>query len=67
MERAWSVSVATLGEKLNVSEMRVRRGLEEFSGRNLLRKVPGGAVPIPSPRRTPTASSGAGCLSRASL
>jgi len=47
MERAGSVSVAALSEKLSVSDMTVRRDLEELSARNLLRKVHGGAVPVP--------------------
>jgi DeoR/GlpR family transcriptional regulator of sugar metabolism len=41
-----SVSVAELSRKLGVSDMTIRRDLEELSGRNLLRKVHGGAIPV---------------------
>ncbi len=41
-----SVSVAELSKKLGVSDMTIRRDLEELSGRNLLRKVHGGAIPV---------------------
>jgi DeoR/GlpR family transcriptional regulator of sugar metabolism len=37
MERAGSVSVAALSEKLDVSDMTVRRDVEEFSARNVFR------------------------------
>ncbi|MEW6637533.1 MAG: DeoR/GlpR family DNA-binding transcription regulator [Actinomycetota bacterium] len=47
LERAGSVSVAALSEELGVSDMTVRRDLEELSAQNLLRKVHGGAVPVP--------------------
>ncbi|HSK99701.1 MAG TPA: DeoR/GlpR family DNA-binding transcription regulator [Rubrobacteraceae bacterium] len=47
MEKAGSVSVAALSELLGVSDMTVRRDLEELSARALLRKVHGGAVPVP--------------------
>src|SRR3712207_1681364 len=53
MERAGSVSVAALSEKLDVSDMTVRRDLEELSARNLLRKVHGGAVPVPKTAAEP--------------
>ena len=44
--RVGSVSVADLSRKLNVSDMTIRRDLEELSGRGLLRKVHGGAIPV---------------------
>src|ERR687894_1184081 len=47
LETAGGVSVSALSERLRVSDMTVRRDLEELSARNLLRKVHGGAVPIP--------------------
>ncbi len=47
LERGGSVSVAALSQKLGVSDMTVRRDLEELSARNLLKKVHGGAVPLP--------------------
>lgn len=46
LERAGSVSVAALSRQLDVSDMTVRRDLEELSARGLLRKVHGGAVPV---------------------
>ncbi|MEJ7820535.1 MAG: DeoR family transcriptional regulator, partial [Rubrobacteraceae bacterium] len=46
LERAGSVSVAALSRRLDVSDMTVRRDLEELSARGLLRKVHGGAVPV---------------------
>ena len=57
--RAGSVSVADLSRRLKVSDMTIRRDLEELSGRKLLRKVHGGAVPLPKSNpivRDPTAS-----------
>jgi DeoR/GlpR family transcriptional regulator of sugar metabolism len=47
LERSGSVTVAALSRSLEVSDMTVRRDLEELSARNLLRKVHGGAVPVP--------------------
>ena len=47
LERTGSVSVAALSRSLEVSDMTVRRDLEELSARNLLRKVHGGAVSVP--------------------
>lgn len=44
--RIGSVSVADLSKKLKVSDMTIRRDLEELSGRRLLRKVHGGAIPV---------------------
>jgi DeoR/GlpR family transcriptional regulator of sugar metabolism len=44
--RIGSVSVADLSRKLKVSDMTIRRDLEELSGRRLLRKVHGGAIPV---------------------
>jgi DeoR/GlpR family transcriptional regulator of sugar metabolism len=44
--RVGSVSVADLSRKLNVSDMTIRRDLEELSGRGLLREVHGGAIPV---------------------
>lgn len=46
LERTESVSVAALSRRLAVSDMTVRRDLEELSSRSLLRKVHGGAVPV---------------------
>ena len=46
LEQTGSVSVAALSERLRVSDMTVRRDLEELSARRLLRKVHGGAVPV---------------------
>ena len=53
LERAGSVSVAALSRSLGVSDMTVRRDLEELSARNLLRKVHGGAVPVPKAAAEP--------------
>src|SRR3712207_6103604 len=47
LERSGSVLVASLSRSLGVSDMTVRRDLEELSARNLLRKVHGGAGPGP--------------------
>jgi DeoR/GlpR family transcriptional regulator of sugar metabolism len=47
LERTGGVSVADLSRRLGVSDMTVRRDLEELSARNQLRKVHGGAVRIP--------------------
>src|SRR5215207_6012180 len=44
--RIGSVSVADLSRRLCVSDMTIRRDLEELSGRGLLRKVHGGAIPV---------------------
>jgi DeoR/GlpR family transcriptional regulator of sugar metabolism len=44
--RIGSVSVADLSRRLSVSDMTIRRDLEELSGRGLLRKVHGGAIPV---------------------
>ncbi|HKH11348.1 MAG TPA: DeoR/GlpR family DNA-binding transcription regulator [Rubrobacter sp.] len=46
LETVGGVSVSALSERLRVSDMTVRRDLEELSARNLLRKVHGGAVPV---------------------
>ncbi|MBA2344658.1 MAG: DeoR/GlpR transcriptional regulator [Rubrobacter sp.] len=46
LERAGSVSVAELSERLGVSDMTIRRDLEALSERRLLRKVHGGAIPV---------------------
>lgn len=46
LEREGNVSVAAVARRLSVSDMTVRRDLEELSSRNLLRKVHGGAVPV---------------------
>lgn len=46
LDRAGSVSVAGLAEWLRVSDMTIRRDLEALSGRGLLSKVHGGAVPL---------------------
>lgn len=51
--RVGSVSVAELSRKLKVSDMTIRRDLEELSGRKLLRKVHGGAVPLPKAAAEP--------------
>jgi DNA-binding transcriptional ArsR family regulator len=51
--RAGSVSVADLSRRLKVSDMTIRRDLEELSGRKLLRKVHGGAVPLPKAAAEP--------------
>src|SRR5215212_9020876 len=48
LERAGSVSVAALSRRLGVSDMTVRRDLDDLSARSLLRKVHGGAVPVPN-------------------
>ena len=53
IERAGSVSVAALSESLGVSDMTVRRDLEELSAQKLLRKVHGGAVPLPKTATEP--------------
>jgi DeoR/GlpR family transcriptional regulator of sugar metabolism len=53
LERAGSVTVAALSQSLEVSDMTVRRDLEELSARNLLRKVHGGAVPVPKTAAEP--------------
>ena len=53
LETAGGVSVSALSERLRVSDMTVRRDLEELSARNLLRKVHGGAVPIPKTAAEP--------------
>ena len=45
LERAGSVSVAGLSERLRVSDMTIRRDLEALSARELLQRVHGGAVP----------------------
>ena len=46
LEASGAVSVTELSGQLGVSDMTVRRDLEELSARNLLRKVHGGAVPV---------------------
>ena len=53
LEASGGVSVSALSERLQVSDMTVRRDLEELSARNLLRKVHGGAVPIPKTAAEP--------------
>jgi DeoR/GlpR family transcriptional regulator of sugar metabolism len=53
LERDGSVSVAALSRGLGVSDMTVRRDLEELSARNMLRKVHGGAVPVPKTAAEP--------------
>src|SRR5215208_5269829 len=53
LERAGSVSVAALSRGLGVSDITVRRDLEELSARNMLRKVHGGAVPVPKTAAEP--------------
>jgi DeoR/GlpR family transcriptional regulator of sugar metabolism len=46
LEKSGSVTVMELSKSLAVSDMTVRRDLEELSSRSLLRKVHGGAVPV---------------------
>jgi DeoR/GlpR family transcriptional regulator of sugar metabolism len=53
LEQSGSVSVMDLSEKLGVSDMTIRRDLEALSSRKLLKKVHGGAVPIPKAAREP--------------
>lgn len=53
LEWAGSVSVAALSERLAVSDMTVRRDLEELAAQKLLRKVHGGAVPVPKTATEP--------------
>jgi DeoR/GlpR family transcriptional regulator of sugar metabolism len=53
LERAGSVSVVALSRGLGVSDMTVRRDLEELSAHNMLRKVHGGAVPVPKTAAEP--------------
>src|ERR671914_1687218 len=53
LETAGGVSVSALSERLRVSDMTVRRDLEELSARNMLRKVHGGAVPVPKTAAEP--------------
>lgn len=53
LERVGSVSVAALSRRLEVSDMTVRRDLEELSASGLLRKVHGGAVPVPKTAAEP--------------
>ena len=53
LELSGSVTVAALSRRLEVSDMTVRRDLEELSARNLLRKVHGGAVPVPKAATEP--------------
>src|SRR4028119_1958272 len=53
LETAGGVSVSALSERLRVSDTTVRRDLEELSARNLLRKVHGGAVPVPKTASEP--------------
>jgi DeoR/GlpR family transcriptional regulator of sugar metabolism len=53
LERAGSVFVSELSRRLGVSDMTVRRDLEELSARNLLKKVHGGAVPVPKAAAEP--------------
>ncbi len=53
LEASGSVSVSALSERLRVSDMTVRRDLEELSARNLLTKVHGGAVPLPKTAAEP--------------
>ena len=53
LERAGSVSVAALSRRLGVSDMTVRRDLDDLSARSLLRKVHGGAVPVPKTAAEP--------------
>ena len=53
LARAGSVSVAALSRSLGVSDITVRRDLEELSARDLLRKVHGGAVPVPKTAAEP--------------
>ena len=47
LANARSVQVAWLSEKLGVSQVSVRRDLEELEARGLLRRVRGGAVSVP--------------------
>jgi len=53
LEERGSVSVMDLSEKLGVSDMTIRRDLEALSKRRLLKKVHGGAVPVPKAAREP--------------
>jgi DeoR/GlpR family transcriptional regulator of sugar metabolism len=53
LERAGSVSVAALSQRLEVSDMTVRRDLEELEELRLLKKVHGGAVPVPKTAAEP--------------
>jgi DeoR/GlpR family transcriptional regulator of sugar metabolism len=53
LESAGGVSVADLSERLGVSDMTIRRDLEELSARKLLQKVHGGAVPVPKTAAEP--------------
>ena len=53
LEREGSVSVTKLSERLSVSDMTVRRDLEEMASRKLLRKVHGGAIPSPKTASEP--------------
>lgn len=46
LERAGAVSVTGLARSLAVSDMTIRRDLNALAGRDLLRKVHGGAVPV---------------------
>ena len=53
LEQEGSVSVTKLSERLSVSDMTVRRDLEEMASRKLLRKVHGGAIPVPKAASEP--------------
>jgi DeoR/GlpR family transcriptional regulator of sugar metabolism len=53
LERAGSVSVGGLSERLRVSDMTIRRDLEALSARELLQRVHGGAVPTPKAASEP--------------
>ncbi len=53
LDRTGSVCVAELSEELRVSDMTIRRDLEELSARRLLEKVHGGAVRIPKTAAEP--------------
>ena len=53
LERAGSVSVAGLSERLRVSDMTIRRDLEALSARELLQRVHGGAVQSPKAATEP--------------
>lgn len=53
LESSGSVTVSALAAWLRVSDMTVRRDLEELSARNLLRKVHGGAMPVPKTAAEP--------------
>ncbi len=53
LKKAGSVSVADLSGRLGVSDMTIRRDLEELSARKLLQKVHGGAVPVPKTAAEP--------------